>query len=108
MASMAFECLEVAFRAAAKIGPLADLIERRDRDLAEQLERAAASMVSNIDEGRAAIGRQRSNYFLHALGSAREVTTQLRLAEAWGYIAATTAPLDDLDRIRAMLWRLST
>ncbi len=105
---MAFECLEVAFQAAAKIGPLADQIERRDRDLAEQLKRAAVSMVSNIDEGRGAVGKARTNYFRHALGSAREVTSQLRIAESWGYIAEIAGPLDLLDRIRAMLWRLAT
>lgn len=76
-------------------------------DLARQLRRAVASIVSNIDEANGVAGGRRREHFLYALGSAREVTSQLRLAHDWGYLADIAAPLALLDRVHAMLWRLT-
>ena len=104
---MAFDCLEVAVQAAVEIGPLVVRIERRDRSLADQIRRAASSMASNIDEANGNRKGRRIEHFHIALGSAREVTTQLRLAHAWGYIDEAAKPLALLDRVRAMLWRLT-
>ena len=104
-----FECLEVAHEALEIIGPLLARIARQDPDLARQLRRAAASIVSNIHEGRALTAAARVNAYRIAAGSANEVCTQLRLAVAWGYVGADeVAPaLALLDRVRAMLWRLT-
>jgi len=104
---MAFDCLEVAVQAAESIGPLIERIERRNRDLADQIQRAAACMASNIDEANGNRKGRRIEHFHIALGSAREVTTQLRIARAWGYVDDVDAPLALLDRVRAMLWRLT-
>jgi len=45
-----------------------------------------------------------------AAGSAAEVDTALRLAVAWGYLdeADLATSFELLDRIRAMLWRLTS
>lgn len=53
-------------------------------------------------------GDQRRHYEM-AAGSAGEVTTALRIALAKGYITATEAAEVDavLDRVRAMLYRLT-
>ncbi len=104
---MAFDCLDVAHQAAGKIGPIIKAIAPCDPDLARQLRRAVASIVSNIDEANGNAGGRRTEHFRYALGSAREVTSQLRLACAWGHVAEVSAPLALLDRVRAMLWRLS-
>lgn len=104
---MSFDCLEVAHQAAEGIGPIIKAIAAHDRELAVQLRRACVSIVSNIDEAVGNAGGRKAEHFRYALGSAREVASQLRLARAWGYVADVSAPLALLDRVRAMLWRLT-
>jgi len=104
---MPFYCLEYAHEAALLIGPLIHRIRKHDRSLAEQIRRAAACVPSNIDEGAGFDDGRRESHYRVALGSAREVATQLRIAIAWGYIDDATEVLDKLDRVRAMLWRLT-
>ena len=102
-----FECLELAHETARTIAPLVDSIERRDRSMADQLRRAFTSIVSNLDEGAGHRGAERANHYRVALGSTREVSSQLRLALAWRYVDNIDAALALLDRLRAMLWRLT-
>jgi four helix bundle protein len=104
---MAFECLEVAHEAVLSIGVVVALVERRDRAMADQMRRAAVSIVSNIDEGVGNSGARRTQHYRYALGSAREVTSQLRVVMAWGYAADVGAQPALVDRVRAMLWRLT-
>ena len=103
-----FDCLDVAHEAVLLLGPITRSIAVEDRNLGEQLTRAAVSIVSNIDEGTAHVGRVRVHHYRLALGSAREVRSQLRVAVAWSYVdaSAVDAPLALLDRVCAMLWRL--
>jgi four helix bundle protein len=59
-------------------------IKRYDRDLADQLQRAARSAALNLGEGqRLTAGKQRKSYET-AHGSANEVKAALDLAQAWG------------------------
>ena len=104
-----FDCLEVAHEAVQHIGPIVRTLARLDPNLADQLKRAATSVVSNIDEGVGLAGARRVQHYRYAAGSAHEVTSQLRLALAWGYVDADAiaAPLALLARVRAMLWRLT-
>jgi four helix bundle protein len=104
-----FDCLEVAHDTVRLIGPLLRAVAQCDRDLAEQIRRAAVSVVSNINEGRGLDGRRRTQHYRYAVGSANEVASQLRIAADWGYVeaAAIVEPLALLDRVRAMLWRLT-
>ena len=84
-----------------------DQLEQRDRNLADQLRRAATSVVLNIAEGDGLNGKRRVNHFVIALGSAKEVNACLDLCEAWGYTEAPQAALDWIKRIRAMLASLA-
>jgi four helix bundle protein len=102
-----FECLEVAHEAVGSIRGIVATIARRDRSMAEQMRRAAVSIVSNIDEAAGVGGARRTDHFRIALGSTRELTSQLRVAHAWGLVENVSTPLDLLDRVRAMLWRLT-
>ena len=104
---MSFECLEVAHETALAIRNLLVPIERRDRSMADQILRAMGSLVSNLDEGSAFDGPRRTNHYRIALGSAREVTSHLRLALTWRYVDDIDNAMSLLDRIRAMLWRLT-
>ena len=72
--------------AIVQMAPLVTRIRRSDRDLADQIRRAASSVALNIGEVRAA----------------------LRVAVAWGYLRAEdVSPIDALlDRIAGMLYRL--
>jgi four helix bundle protein len=104
-----FECLEVAHDAVQHIGPIVRVLVPLDPNLADQLKRSATSVVSNIAEGAGLAGARRIQHYRYAAGSAREASSQLRIAAAWGHIdaAAIAAPLALLDRVRAMLWRLT-
>jgi four helix bundle protein len=104
-----FECLEIAHDAVQHIGPIVRTLVRLDPNLADQLKRAATSVVSNIAEGAGLAGARRVQHYRYAAGSAREASSQLRVALAWGHVDAATiaAPLALLDRVAAILWRLT-
>jgi four helix bundle protein len=106
---MAFQVLEAAHQMVRELRPVVQAMARMDKPLADQLRRAASSVPLNIAEGNGRAGNDRLHHFRIAAGSAREVRAALHVAEGWGHIeAAATAPaLTEVDRILAMLWRLS-
>ncbi len=92
-----------------KLPPIVARVNRRDRKLADQLRRAAQSVVLNIAEGRGNKDGNAELRFATACGSAKEVRAALGIANTWGYIEAhTVARLDEeLDEICAITWVLS-
>ena len=80
---------------------------KTDRSLADQLRRAASSVVLNIAEGNRRTGKDRLHFFRIAAGSAAEVRAALAVAQAWGAIGAAPVAEAELDRVLAMLWRLT-
>jgi four helix bundle protein len=106
---MGFHVSEASFALIDELRPLVGRIRGRDRSLAEQLVRAANSIALNIEEARGVeMGNQRTR-FVSASGSARETRAALRLAIRWQLISEpdAAATLDLLDRILAMLWKLT-
>jgi four helix bundle protein len=86
-----------------------ETIRRRDRDLADQLRRAATSLALNLAESRGSTDGNRAARLRTALGSTHETRAALRVAEAWCYVDARTVDVIDerLDRVAAMTWSLA-
>jgi four helix bundle protein len=106
---MAFDALEAAVSMVEALGPVEARVRARRKSLADEVGRAGESVALNISEGRMRAGLDRADLYRRAAGSAAELTTALRIARARGYVSAgdvaTVEPL--LDRVRAMLWRLT-
>ena len=104
-----FEAFEVAVELIAELRGVVALIVQHDRDLADQIKRAASSIPLNLAEGSRRVGRDRGHCFRIASGSAAEVRAALAVAQAWGYVDAEAGAKATalLDRVLAMLWRLT-
>jgi len=106
---MSFDVERVSHELIAALQPLLPRIQRRDRALAVQLTRAASSISLNVSEANYSDPGNRRARFYTAAGSANETRSALRVATAWGYLSRSDSevPLQLLDRILAMLWKLS-
>ncbi len=91
-----------------ELGPVLHTIREHDKSLADQLKRAAQSVVLNIAEGRGSDAGNARARFSTACGSAKEVRAALNVASDWGYIEAHEAThLDErLDEVCAITWCL--
>jgi four helix bundle protein len=104
-----FEALEMSLQFLERLAPLEARVRQRSASLAKQLARASESVALNLGEGRRRYHGDRRRHYEMAAGSAAEVTVALRIAVAKRYVlAAEVAELEaTLDRVRAMLWRLT-
>ena len=104
---MAFDALEQAFEVVKQLGPIEERIAQKNRELYEQLSDASMRIVLCLSEGRRRTRGDRRKLWEAAEGSAAEVTDALRLAVMKGGVADVSAVEVHLDRVRAMLWRLT-
>ena len=104
-----FIAREVSIEAIRLVAPIADRIATRSPSLADQLNRAADSVATNLGEARRRWGRDRTYHFRVAAGSADEAITALRIAEARGFITRDdyAAAWAALDRVLALTWPLT-
>ena len=100
---------EVALETIGALRAPVSVLEKTDRGLADQIRRAASSVVLNLQEGRGRMGKDRRQCWRIAAGSAREVRAALEVARAWGHVGADVVgpALALLDRELAMLWRMT-
>lgn len=89
-----------------QLQPALRRIEVRDRDLAPQLRRAAASIALNLGEGMYSRGLNRNARYHNALGSARETLSCLEVAVVFGYAQEDAQLSDQLNRVVGTLVRL--
>ncbi|MBT8454378.1 MAG: four helix bundle protein [Deltaproteobacteria bacterium] len=91
-----------------ELAPLVHSIREHDRSLADQLKRAAQSVVLNIAEARGNDAGNARARFSTACGSAKEVRAALNVASDWGYIERHRATVLDerLDEVCAITWCL--
>jgi four helix bundle protein len=102
-----FVAYEVSLELIRELRTLVPKIQRFDREIATQIKNAAGSITLNLSEGqRSGGGNQRRHYEL-AHGSANEVKGALAVAEAWGWIESADRARAILDRLLALLWRLT-
>jgi four helix bundle protein len=97
-----------ARRIVRDLAPLLHTIRDQDKSLADQLKRAAQSVVLNIAEARGNDAGNAKARFSTACGSSKEVRAALNVASDWGYIEARMAThLDErLDEVCAITWSL--
>jgi four helix bundle protein len=106
---MAFDALEMSLVVLEQLAPVEARVRLKRKSLADEIGRAAESVALNVSEARERAGLDRADLFRRAAGSASELTTALRIARARRYITADEYSAVDaaLDRVRAMLWRLT-
>ncbi|MGE0872357.1 MAG: four helix bundle protein [Kofleriaceae bacterium] len=106
---MPFDALEMSLTVLDLLASLEARIRQRRKSLADEIGRAGESIALNVSEARLRAGLDRADMFRRAAGSASELTTALRIAKARGYISAAEHESVEaaLDRVRAMLWRLT-
>src|SRR5262245_60702439 len=102
-----FISYEVSLEVIRSLRLLLPQIERNDRNLADQLKRAATSVVLNLAEGQRLTKGNKAKHYAIAHGSANEVLAAIRTADAWGWIDDASEQLAILDRLLALLWRLN-
>jgi four helix bundle protein len=73
---------EIALQVATEPAPFTPRIAKKDRNFAQQLRRAATSIVLDIGEGEHSDSGTRRARFHSAAGSASETRSALRLATA--------------------------
>jgi four helix bundle protein len=84
--------------------PVVEELRKHSRDAADQVERAASSIVLNIAEGDRRRGRDPRRFFDMAHGSAGEILGALDLADAWGWQLESQEARELLDRELGLLW----
>jgi four helix bundle protein len=104
-----FEALEVSLDLVRSLRRPLGRIRVRDRSLHDQIRSAASSVPLNLAEGRRRAGGDRAHSWRIAAGSAEELRAALRVALAWGDVEESdvSEALELLDRVLAMLWRLT-
>lgn len=102
-----FIAYEIAKELITALAPLVVQIKHEDRELADQLKRAAQSVLLNLAEGQKFSNGNRRRHYEIAQGSANEVRAALDAAVAWGWIGADGPERVVIDRMLAILWKLT-
>ena len=87
--------------------PVVQQLRKYSPDAADQVERAASSIVYNIAEGDRRNGRDPRRFFAMAHGSAGEIRGALDVADAWGWQVNADRARELLDRELRLLWGLT-
>lgn len=98
---------DVALDLVRALRPVVAQLRKHSSDAAEQVERAASSIVLNLAEGDRRHGRDPRRFFDMAHGSAGEIRGALDLADAWGWQIDSRQARVLLDRELALLWGLT-
>jgi len=99
--------LDIMLATLPDIARVVEAIRLQDRNLADQLKRAATSVALNLAEADGVRGGHRRNRLRTAMGSLLETRTALKVGLAFRYVTDKTVDGIDhrLDRVAAMTWR---
>lgn len=98
---------DVALDLVRALRPVVAQLRTYSSDAADQVERAASSIVLNLAEGGRRHGRDPRRFWDMAHGSAGEIRGALDLADAWGWQVDSTHARALLDRELGLLWGLT-
>lgn len=98
---------DVALDLVRALRPVVAKLRTYSADAADQVERAATSIVLNLAEGGRRHGRDPRRFFDIAHGSAGEIRGALDVAEAWGWQIESAQARTLLDRELGLLWGLT-
>jgi four helix bundle protein len=98
---------DVALDLVRALRPVVAQLRQHGPDAADQVERAASSIVLNLAEGGRRHGRDPRRFFDMAHGSAGEIRGALDLADAWGWQIESGPARVLLDRELGLLWGLT-
>jgi four helix bundle protein len=98
---------DVALDLVRALRPVVAKLRTYSADVADQVERAATSVVLNLAEGSRRHGRDPRRFFDMAHGSAGEIRGALEVAEAWGWLIDCAQAKAVLDRELGLLWGLT-
>ena len=99
-----FVAYQVSLELVEGLRAVVERLRRHDRELGDQLRRAATSVALNLAEGQRREGGDRVRFFRIASGSAGEVRATLEVARAWGWMVDDEQILPILDRLLGLLW----
>ena len=104
-----FHAGEVAAQLIQAMKALLEKLKRVNRVIYDQAVRSTLSVHLNIEEGARRGGKDRTNHYRIAAGSAAELRATLLAAVMWELVTEeeTRLPLELIDRECAMLWRLT-
>jgi four helix bundle protein len=102
-----FVSYAVAIDLIRSLRPVVESLAVKDKDLADQLQRAATSVCLNLAEGSRRSKGDRRRFYGYANGSAMEARAALDAAEAWGWLGDVVEPRRLLDRLLGLLWGLT-
>jgi len=98
---------DVALDLVRALRPVVVELRKYSSDAADQVERAASSIVLNVAEGARRGGRDPQRFYTMAHGSAGEIRGALDLADAWGWQVESGQARALLDRELGLLWGLT-
>ena len=101
------DCYRVSLLMIADLKTVIPAIAKFDRDLSNQLQRAASSVALNIAEGRLRQAGDQRRSFQIAAGSCSEVKAALDVAETWGWVKPSDQLRSYIERCLSMLWRMT-
>jgi four helix bundle protein len=102
-----FIAYEVSLDLIRELRGVVPVVARHDRELAAQIRNAASSVTLNLSEGQRSGGGNKRRHYEIAHGSANEVKGAIAVAEAWGWIDGAARSREILDRLLALLWKLT-